>query len=414
MPPHHTIPHVDVFISGAGPVGLLLAYQLARQGLRTYIIDAADKASPHFPMYGRACTLYPRTLEMLDQLELFDEMAQVGYIGRRSVTFKEGRRVQGRGWEGLEGVGQLGTYFDFLLNLRLKYSEDVFRGRLEGEGVRVQAPVKLVGLDVDDAAGDEYRVTATCTHPSGTEFPVKAKYIVGCDGGSSAVRKLASIPFIGAEKEDHWVRIDGVVKTNMPSARVGFGTLESKTHGSVLWVALDHSATRIGYVLSPEMYAKYGRHMSKEDAIAEARAAVSPFELDFEQVDWHTVYNVKQRVAERLVERGRVVLAGDAAHVHSSGSAQGMNTVGPPSILPERCMRSLPIPFACLALDSAPLGLFSPLLTGSREPTTSVPSAGDSSAPSKAGTSPRFYSTTRMNAEQWRKSSSKTTKSSPR
>lgn len=49
---------VDVFISGAGPVGLLLAYQLARLNVSTYIIDAADKASPNFPMYGRACTLY--------------------------------------------------------------------------------------------------------------------------------------------------------------------------------------------------------------------------------------------------------------------------------------------------------------------------------------------------------------------
>lgn len=53
---------VDVFISGAGPVGLMLAIQLARRGVSTYIIDAADKASPKFPMYGRACTLYRKTL----------------------------------------------------------------------------------------------------------------------------------------------------------------------------------------------------------------------------------------------------------------------------------------------------------------------------------------------------------------
>ena len=51
-------PKVDVFISGAGPVGLMLTYQLARLGISTYIIDAADKASPEFPMYGRASTLY--------------------------------------------------------------------------------------------------------------------------------------------------------------------------------------------------------------------------------------------------------------------------------------------------------------------------------------------------------------------
>ena len=91
-------------------------------------------------------------------------------------------------------------------------------------------------------------------------------------------------------------------------------------------MALDHGATRIGYVLSPEMYAKYGKDMSQEDAVKEAKAAMAPFEVEFLQVDWHTVYVIKQRVAERFQDRERILLGGDAAHVHSSGGAQGMNT----------------------------------------------------------------------------------------
>ena len=74
------------------------------------------------------------------------------------------------------------------------------------------------------------------------------------------------------------------------------------------------------------MYTKYGKNMSKEDAIKEAKAAVAPFELEFEQVDWHTVYGIKQKVAERFQDRERILLAGDAGHTHSSGGAQGMNT----------------------------------------------------------------------------------------
>lgn len=122
------------------------------------------------------------------------------------------------------------------------------------------------------------------------------------------------------------VRIDGVVKTNMPDSRAGYGGFNSATHGSVLWVALDHGATRIGFVLSKDMYAKYGRNMRQEDAIKEAKVAVAPFDLEFEQVDWHTVYTVKQFVAEKFQDRERILLAGDAAHAHSSGTAQGMNT----------------------------------------------------------------------------------------
>lgn len=315
---------VDVFISGAGPVGLLVHYQLLRLGISSYIIDAADKASPAFPMLGRASTLYPRTLEMLDQLDLFDDMAQVGLVGQRAVTFKDGKRVAGRGWTLMEQIS--GTFFNFMLNIRLKYSEDIFRRRIAEYGSTVHAPVRLVELALDENAADDWKATATCSTLDGKTFQVKAKYVVGCDGGSSAVRKLAGIPFEGEDKEDHWVRIDGIVKTNMPDSRIGFAAIESKTHGNVLWVALDHGATRIGYVLTPEMYAKYGRKMSQEDAVKEAKVAMAPFEVEFETVDWHTVYGVKQHVAARLQDRERIFLAGDAAHTHSSGSAQGMNT----------------------------------------------------------------------------------------
>lgn len=182
-------PKVDVFISGAGPVGLLITLQLARLGVSTYIIDAADKASPQFPMFGRASTLYPRTSEMMDQLSVFDAMAQVAFIGRRSTTWKDGKRVQGRGWIGVESFND--TFFDFMLNIRLKYSEDIFREKIEELGRKVKAPVKLVDFVLDENAEDEWKVTATCARPDGSTYNVKAKYIVGCDGGSSAVRKSA-------------------------------------------------------------------------------------------------------------------------------------------------------------------------------------------------------------------------------
>lgn len=112
---------VDVFIAGAGPTGILLAYQLARLGISVCIIDKDDKGSPNFPMYGRACTLHPRTLEMLDQLDLFDDLAQVGFATNSSATYAEGRRVQGRGWSMLNHLG-INTFFDYCLNIRLKYT----------------------------------------------------------------------------------------------------------------------------------------------------------------------------------------------------------------------------------------------------------------------------------------------------
>lgn len=278
---------------------------------------------------------------MLDQLELFDDMAQVGFVARRNVNYADGQRIKNRNLTA-RNLNMQGTFFDFWLNIRLKYSEDIYRDKVKKLGSKVQAPVKLVDLQLDQNAPDDYKVTSTCARPDGTSFKIKSKYIVGCDGASSAVRNLAQIPFDGANQEDHWVRIDGMVRTNLPDARAGVGTVESKTHGQVLWVALDHGATRIGYVLTPEMYTKYGKSMKQEDAIKEAKAAMAPFEIEFDRIDWHTVYTVKQFVAQRFVDRDRVIIAGDAAHAHSSGSAQGMNTgESRVAIFPRRLVASL-------------------------------------------------------------------------
>lgn len=87
-----------------------------------------------------------------------------------------------------------------------------------------------------------------------------------------------------------WVRIDAVIKTDMPDSEVGFGSIESPTHGNVLWVSLDHNRTRVGFALTPEMVEKYGDHMTQEQAVEEAKASLLPFKVEFLQVDWYTVY----------------------------------------------------------------------------------------------------------------------------
>jgi phenol 2-monooxygenase len=117
-----------------------------------------------------------------------------------------------------------------------------------------------------------------------------SKYVVGADGTRSLVRKLADIPFVGDSTALKWFRIDAVVKTNMPGARVGLASIESPTHGNVLWMALDHGRTRIGFALPPNLAEKYGANITEEEAKEEAKKAVAPFNLEFEHVDWWTLY----------------------------------------------------------------------------------------------------------------------------
>jgi phenol 2-monooxygenase (NADPH) len=103
--------------------------------------------------------------------------------------------------------------------------------------------------------------------------------------------------------------------------------IESKTHGNVLWAPLDHAATRIGYSYSSEIAAKYPDGVTEEVAVKEALESMKPFKLEFKEVHWWTVYTIGQRSARTFAAKdNRVFLCGDAAHTHSSGAAQGLNT----------------------------------------------------------------------------------------
>lgn len=119
--------------------------------------------------------------------------------------------------------------------------------------------------------------------------------------------------------------MDALVKTNMPNERIGIVAIGSPRHGNVLWIAEDHGRTRIGFAIPPEVYEKYGEHITEEAVKEEAIQALKPFELEFVTVDWWTLYSIGQRVAESF-RKDRVLLAGDAGHTHSSGAGQGMNT----------------------------------------------------------------------------------------
>ena len=110
------------------------------------------------PMYGRACSLYPRTIEMIDQLDLSDELNQVGIIGRGSVTFTgEGERVTARSINAI--FSQMGrTFLDYVLNIRLKYSEDLIRKAYLRVGDKVKVKWEIRDIEQDVGNSDGYKV----------------------------------------------------------------------------------------------------------------------------------------------------------------------------------------------------------------------------------------------------------------
>lgn len=310
--------------------GLLIAYQLARfsaGSLAIHIVEKHPKAQQE--VFSRAVTFWSRSMELLDQVGLAEDIAQQCFACRTAASFDaEGNQVHGRGWSFLEDISD--THWNFATVLRQKYVEEILRAALARHGVTVHAPAEFLDMDVDEslAIGD-YRVTARIQDSVGKEPPqlvsVKARFIVGADGSRTAVRRAAKIETDGDSGEDKWVRIDGFLTTNNPKPR-SYGAIESRTHGNVLWVPLDHGCTRIGFAFSAERMKSWPDGFSEAVAVAEAKAAVKPFDIEFERVDWASIYVVGQRVARKFYTQGCVFLAGDACHTHSSGAGQGMNT----------------------------------------------------------------------------------------
>ncbi|KAJ9622580.1 hypothetical protein H2204_011499 [Knufia peltigerae] len=329
---------VDVLIVGAGPVGLNLAYQLQRfsspplssqnKPISVHIIEKHPK--PMQEAFGRAVTFWPRSMEILSQMGLGDQITQQCVAVRTSAAYDTtGTEVFGRGWSFLEGIED--TRFKFASVLRQKFVEDIFRAELKKYGVQVSEMKSFVSLEIDEsiAPGEKGRVKATILDTSGgegqeKEYVVRCRYLIGCDGSRTVVRGAAGIESDGDRTEDKWVRIDGVLKsTTMPKPR-SYGAIESPIYGNVLWIPLDHGATRLGFAMNEERRKAY-KELNQEIFIEEAKLSVKPFEIEYERVDWASVYSVGQRVARTFWAKESVFLAGDAAHSHSSGAGQGMN-----------------------------------------------------------------------------------------
>ncbi|KAH8648913.1 FAD binding domain-containing protein [Tricladium varicosporioides] len=320
--------HVDVLVVGGGPVGLVMALQLLKFSRSTTVTTIEKYSKSTQDTYGRAITLYPRTCEMLDQLGLADSLAQKCFACRDTVSYdRNGKEVMGRGWAFMESMGKENwTQWDFALVLRQRYQEEIFRQKLKDLGGKLETEKEIIGIEIDESIEKGgYRVHASVKNVvTGKVETIICRYLVGADGGRSFVRRALDIPFEGSTTEDKWVRIDGPLKTDMPKSR-GYGAIESPTHGNVLWAALDHGATRIGFAFTAERQKGY-TEFNEAAAVAEAIESVRPFKVEFEKVDWFTVYAVGQRVAKQFFTKDCVFLAGDACHTHSSGAAQGMNT----------------------------------------------------------------------------------------
>ncbi len=292
-----------VVIAGGGPTGLMLAGELALAGVDVAILERRpDQGLPG----SRAGGLQSRTIEVFDQRGIADRFLAEGQVAQ----------VAGFGMIRLD-ISDFPTRHPYGLGLWQKHIERILAGWVAELGVPIQYGTELAGFVQDDAGVD-------VALSDGRR--VRAQYLVGCDGGRSLVRKAAGIEFPGwdattsallAEVEMTEEPELGVRRT--PSGTHALGKTEYEVKdGAVVYQA----GGTVGVMLTE---AEIGTREPTLEDLREGLIAVYGTDYGVHDVTWMTRFTDTSRQAAAY-RKGRVLLAGDAAHVHSPVGGQGLNT----------------------------------------------------------------------------------------
>jgi phenol 2-monooxygenase len=335
---------LDVLIVGCGPTGLTLAAQLAAfPEIRTRIIEQ----KPGRLLRGQADGIAVRTMEVFEAFGFSERVLKEAYWVNETTFWKPdesrpGTIVRSSQIQDVEdGLSEFphvilnqARVHDFLLDVMANAPT-----RLMPDYSR-----RLVELTVDPeiSSGDrpEHPVTARVERvDSGHEGEienVRARYVVGCDGAHSTVRKAIGRVMRGDSASQAWGVMDVLAVTDFPDIRLKT-LIQSSSDGSLLIIPREG-----GYMV--RMYIELdqleegervaSRNITVDQVIEAAQRVLRPYTLEVKEVAWWSVYEIGQRLTDRFddvpegetgARQPHVFIAGDACHTHSPKAGQGMN-----------------------------------------------------------------------------------------